>query len=53
MDDMEKTQVMESSEDFAAMLEDSEASVHTGQVVKGQIVQLSDDGVIVDIPGMV
>ena len=51
MDDMEKTQVMESSEDFAAMLEDSEASVHTGQVVKGQIVQLSDDGVIVDIPG--
>ena len=51
MTDMEKTQVMEGSEEFAAMLEDSEASVHTGQVVKGQIVQISEDGVIVDIPG--
>ena len=51
MNDMEKNQVSESSEDFAAMLEETMVKFRPGQVVKGVVAQVSDDGVVVSIPG--
>ena len=50
MNDMEKNQVSE-SEDFAAMLEETMVKFRPGQVVKGVVAQVSDDGVVVSIPG--
>ena len=50
MNDVEKTPVTENQEDFAAMLEDM-PQLHTGQVVKGIVAQVSEDGVVVSIPG--
>ena len=50
MNDMEKNQVSE-SEDFAAMLEETMVKFRSGQVVKGVVAQVSDDGVVVSIPG--
>ena len=50
MNDMEKTQVSE-SEDFAARLEETMVKFRPGQVVKGVVAQVSDDGVVVSIPG--
>ena len=50
MNDMEKSLVSE-SEDFAAMLEETMTKVRPGQVVKGVVAQVSDDGVVVSIPG--
>ena len=50
MNDMEKTLVSE-SEDFAAMLEETMIKTRPGQVVKGVVAQVSDDGVVVSIPG--
>ena len=49
MNDMEKNQVSE-SEDFAAMLEETMVKFRPGQVVKGVVAQVSDDGVVVSIP---
>ena len=51
MNDMEKTLVPEGSEDFAAMLEETMVKCRTGQVVKGIVAQVSDDGIVVSIPG--
>lgn len=51
MNDMEKNQVSESNEDFAAMLEETMVKFRPGQVVKGVVAQVSDDGVVVSIPG--
>ena len=51
MNDMEKNQVSESTEDFAAMLEETMVKFRPGQVVKGVVAQVSDDGVVVSIPG--
>ncbi len=51
MNDMEKNQVPESNEDFAAMLEETMIKFRPGQIVKGVIAQVSDDGVVVSIPG--
>ena len=50
MNAMEKNQVSE-SEDFAAMLEETMVKFRPGQVVKGVVAQVSDDGVVVSIPG--
>ena len=50
MNDMEKTLVSE-SEDFAAMLEETMTKVRSGQVVKGVVAQVKDDGIVVSIPG--
>ena len=44
MNDMEKSMVSE-SEDFAAMLEETMTKVRSGQVVKGVVAHVSDDGV--------
>ena len=52
MNDIEKTQEMtNAAEDFGAMLDEAELSIHTGQVVKGTVQQVADDEVIVSIPG--
>jgi len=51
MNDMEKNLVSEGSEDFAAMLEETMIKFRPGQVVKGVVAQVSDDGVVVSIPG--
>ena len=51
MNDMEKNLVSDSSEDFAAMLEETMIKFRPGQVVKGVVAQVSDDGVVVSIPG--
>ena len=51
MNDMEKTLVPEGGEDFAAMLEETMVKLHTGQVVNGVVSQVSDDGIVVSIPG--
>lgn len=50
MNDMEKIPVSE-GEDFAAMLEETMVKFRTGQVVKGIVAQVSDDGIVVSIPG--
>ena len=51
MNDMEKNQIPEGSEDFAAMLEETMIKFRPGQIVKGVVAQVSDDGVVVSIPG--
>ena len=51
MNDIEKTQEMTAAEDFGAMLDEAELSIHTGQVVKSMVQQVADDEVIVSIPG--
>ncbi|MBP3428312.1 MAG: 30S ribosomal protein S1 [Clostridia bacterium] len=51
MNDMEKNLVSEGAEDFAAMLEETMIKFRPGQVVKGVVAQVSDDGVVVSIPG--
>ena len=51
MNDMEKNQIPESSEDVAAMLEETMITFRPGQIVKGVVAQVSDDGVVVSIPG--
>lgn len=51
MNDIEKNPVSEATEDFASMFEETISKIHTGQVVKGVIVQIQDDGVVVSIPG--
>ena len=50
MNDMEKSMLSE-SEDFAAMLEETMTKVRSGQVVKGVVAQVKDDGIVVSIPG--
>ena len=39
------------AEDFAAMLEETMIKLRPGQVVKGVVAHVSDDGVVVSIPG--
>ena len=51
MNDMEKNLVSEGAEDFAAMLEETMIKLRPGQVVKGVVAHVSDDGVVVSIPG--
>ena len=51
MNDMEKNQIPEGSEDCAAMLEETMIKFRPGQIVKGVVAQVSDDGVVVSIPG--
>ena len=51
MNDMEKNQIPETSEDFAAMLEETFVKFRPGQIVKGVVAQVSDDGIVVSIPG--
>ena len=51
MNDMEKNQVPEGGEDFAAMLEETMIKPKTGLIIKGVIAQVNDDGVVVSMPG--
>ena len=51
MNDMEKNLISEGAEDFAAMLEETMIKLRPGQVVKGVVAHVSDDGVVVSIPG--
>jgi len=51
MNDMEKNQVPEGGEDFAAMLEETMIKPKTGLIIKGVIAQVDDDGVVVSMPG--
>ena len=51
MNDMEKNLISEGTEDFAAMLEETMIKLRPGQVVKGVVAHVSDDGVVVSIPG--
>ena len=51
MNDMEKNQVPEGGEDFAAMLEETMIRPKTGLIIKGVIAQVNDDGVVVSMPG--
>ena len=50
MNDMEKNLIPE-NEDFAAMLAESERRIRTGEVIKGIVAQVSDDGVVVSLSG--
>jgi predicted O-methyltransferase YrrM len=47
MNDMEKNLMAEGSEDFAAMLEETMIKLRPGQIVKGVVAHVSDDGVII------